>query len=569
MSYDAKRSTFDELVAGISAEERRQLLNNINQNKEQEILILQPEKEYESFSVLDTKYKDEPFIYKIILWIRSVFTKKSTMTIYNEDLISSLAKKINKNHPGIIDLSSDLLQSLFYEKLKDLKNAADFFKPYFAPINDNPGKFYVFLSTFVAPEISEKINAEADPYTIPFDRDSTNELRTSLLKRMDNILKTISESSKTKLYGAIKNLTWLKQFSELPFVHFTSQFTAIISANYTCPYLNAQTDYEAFARILQNINPISKESLESMFLFTQRDNLKHNTTNEDITKSLREFMQKAILSFSSIQMFVSTIPIASLGKVIFDDYEWQPKSAGGGEDWFVKFRDEWKNVFNARWLSWLHDKKKNQLSEVLKEQFGLDSFPELENKPWKTLWGGIPFHCEMTAGILAWFTEYKSSEVMDCLNTVILEGIFINKDNRTMLADAINNLSDVTQQINAFVASLTPDGSMGNTFKKYEEERIHTIKAQQMVHSMVVNAESKIRSCAALFCNATRDIEKVFNGILDDTQKDKEFSSLQNLMTIRGHDNKEFRDSMRQTAQTLKIMREVLTEIEPLDMPDA
>ena len=76
MSDEAKRSTFDELVAGISAEERKQLLNNLNQNREQEILILQSEKEDES-AFLDIKYKNEPLLYKFILWIRSIFTKKS------------------------------------------------------------------------------------------------------------------------------------------------------------------------------------------------------------------------------------------------------------------------------------------------------------------------------------------------------------------------------------------------------------------------------------------------------------------------------------------------------------
>lgn len=566
MSDEVKQSTFDELVAGISAEERRRLLNNLNQNREKEILILQSARDDEG-GFLDIKYKNEPLLYKIIMWLRSVLSKRPSRDIYNDDLVASLKNKINRNHPGTLDVHNDLLQSLFYEKLKEIKNCADFFKPYFAAVNDDPGKFYVFLSTFVAPEISEKITADADPYTIPFDREATSELRTSLVKRMENDLKTIEPSVRQKLYSAVRSLTWLRQFSELPYIHFTSQFTAIVSLSYTCPFLNAQSDYPVFAKVLQDTTPISKEALESLFLFTQRASLRQNGSNDDVEKALRDFMNRSISCFSSIQMFVSTIPVSSLGKVIFGDYEWQPETSGGGEDWFLKFKDEWKNIFDSRWAGWLQDRKKTQLAEVLYEKFQLKAFPELQDKPWRSLWGGVHFRCEMTAGLLVWFTETKSSDVMDCLNVVILDGIFIKKENRTTLADAINDVVDVVQQMRTFAEAITPDGSIGSILKKYEDEHNHSMKAQQLVNSMMMNTETQVRTCGKIFCNASRAIEKVFRGIIDDTNTDKDYASLQNLASIKGQENRLFRDSMHETMETMRIMRDVLIEVEPLDLP--
>ena len=95
MSNDAKRSTFDQLVAGLSADERKYLLRNMNQNRDQEILIMQSEKDDEG-GFLDVKFKHEPLLYKVILWFRSVFTKRNSKDIYNDDLISQLSKKINR-----------------------------------------------------------------------------------------------------------------------------------------------------------------------------------------------------------------------------------------------------------------------------------------------------------------------------------------------------------------------------------------------------------------------------------------------------------------------------------------
>ena len=504
-------------------------------------------------------------LYKLILWIRSIFTKRNSKEIYNNDLVLALKKKINRNHPGLLDIHTDLIQALFYEKLKEIKSCAEFFKPYISVANEDPGKFYVFLSTFVCPEISERINADADPYTIPFEREATTELRVSLSKRMENLLKNIEPKTREKLYSAVRSLIWLKQFSELPFIHFSSQFTAIISSSYTCPFTNAQSDYTAFARVLQSTTPIPKEALESLFLYSQRAAL-GGRANEEIEKALREFINKAVTCFSSIQMFVSTVPVSSLGKVIFGDYEWQPENSGGGEDWFVKFKDEWKKVFDARWSSWLRDRKKNQLAEVLREKFGLDSFPELREKPWQKLWGGIPFNCEMTAGLLVWVVENLSDEIMSVLNIVILEGVFIKKENRTELSEAINDFVEVNQKTTDFIQSITEDGAVGSIIYKYINEHTHSIKAQQLISSMILNCENTIRTCGKVFCNCTRTIERIFHGILDDV-KDKDYDSLQNLMTIRGIENRAFRDRMENVRDILNVIRSVFVEIEPLDLP--
>ena len=64
MDSTQNKTTFDELVSGISAEERNFLLAKINKSKEQDILILQSSREIEDAGYLDAKYKTEPFLYK-------------------------------------------------------------------------------------------------------------------------------------------------------------------------------------------------------------------------------------------------------------------------------------------------------------------------------------------------------------------------------------------------------------------------------------------------------------------------------------------------------------------------
>lgn len=567
MNDDQHRGSFDELVAGISSDERKYLLAKINQNREHSFPLVQPAREETDGFTLDIKLNSESFLYKLFLWIRSLISKKHKLEIYNDDLIRMLARKINKNHPGIVDMQNGLILSLFYEKLKELKNAADFFKPYFNIFNENPGKFYVFMSTFIAPEIASSINAEADPYSVPFEREGTKEVRSSLLKKLEGILKDIPQKSRAVMYDAVKSLNWLKRFSELPYTHFLAQFTAIVSENYTCPFTNAQTDFNALANVLSDARSIPNEALEALFLFPQRKGGATVELDQDTEKSMREFLSKSAAGISMVQMFISTVPFFALGKVIFSDYDWQIETFGGAEDWFVKFKEEWKIVFDERWESWLRDRKKSQLADVLMEKFGILSFPELPYRPWANLWGGVPFRCEMTGGFLYWFATVKYEEIMGVLNVLVLEGVFLNNDNRAEFSEAMNKFAEINHQVQLFGESLNEKGSVGSVFAKLIADHVRTLKGQNMVNSIILNAETSIRGWESSFCDCCRTIEKVLAGILDDEKTDKKYESIQNLMTIKGRENRAYRDNLQAEREVLLESRRILAEIEPLDLP--
>lgn len=567
MNDDQHRGSFDELVAGISSDERKYLLAKINQNREHSFPLVQPAREETDGFTLDIKLNSESFLYKLFLWIRSLVSKKHRLEIYNNDLIRTLARKINKNHPGIVDMQNGLILSLFYEKLKELKNAADFFKPYFNIFNENPGKFYVFMSTFIAPEIASSINAEADPYSVPFEKEGTKEVRSSLLKKMEGILKDIPQKSRAVMYDAVKSLNWLKRFSELPYMHFLAQFTAIVSETYTCPFTNAQTDFNALASVLSDARSIPNEALEALFLFPQRKGGATVELDQDTEKSMREFLSKSAAGISMVQMFISTVPFFALGKVIFSDYDWQIETFGGAEDWFVKFKEEWKIVFDERWESWLRDRKKSQLADVLMENFGILSFPELPYRPWANLWGGVPFRCEMTGGFLYWFATVKYEEVMGVLNVLVLEGVFLNNDNRAEFSEAMNKFAEINHQVQLFGESLNEKGSVGSVFAKLIADHVRTLKGQNMVNSIILNAETSVRGWESSFCDCCRTIEKVLSGILDDEKTDKKYESIQNLMTIKGRENRAYRDNLQAEREVLLESHKILAEIEPLDLP--
>ncbi|MBQ9630185.1 MAG: hypothetical protein IJR49_01175, partial [Treponema sp.] len=322
-SKEQQKNSFDELVAGISAEERKFLLDKLKHG-DTDVAMQSLEVKLSDFSdsrTLQNRLQNESLLYRIFLWIRSFFTKKAQTAIYNKDLLADIARRINRTYPGLIDYPKEIFQSVFFEKLKELKTCADFFKQYITIINDNLGEFYVFLSTFIAPEIAAKITNEADPYTIPLNRTVTNELRLSLIRKLDAAIKDVSHEARHNMYMAVQNVEWIRQFTQLPFIHFLSQFTDVASTANTCPFTNAQGDFPSFAKVLSSGTTISNEVMESIFLFLQRKMTRTVVFSSDNETAINEFLKQSLSMFSIIHMFMSTVPLSAIGKLVFSDYD--------------------------------------------------------------------------------------------------------------------------------------------------------------------------------------------------------------------------------------------------------
>ena len=565
MTDEMNRSAFDKLVAGMDASERSDMLEKINQSSVSVIQLVETENQYPEKNIsLHLRFKEESAFYKFLLWVRSLIEKKDSEKIYNEDVLASMARRINRDHPGILNHRNGLVDSVFYEHLRSLKTAADFFKPYFNIIDDNPGDFYVFLSSFVTPELADMITQEADPFSLSFDTEPSVDVKNGLLKNLDNILKNIDGAAKSNLYGAVSSLNWLRQFTRLPYIHFTSQFTNLTGNNFTCPYRNAVNDYASFAAVFSNVMPVQNEVLEAMLMFTQRKDITKNAQDKDIERTIKEFIAKANQCLGSLQMFISNVPIIKVGKIINADYDWLPGNIEGVEGWFPNFRTHWRKIIDVRWADWLRERKKKNLETYLGNDFGLFEFPVLKYRPWQALWLRVPFSCELTGGFLSWFCENCYDEMMPCLNDVMMEGVFIRNENRVEYSEGLNLFSQSMTQMQELLDRLAPEGEYGAQFEEFATSRIRSFQVQNQIDSMMTTTESEIRDCVKKFEKGAGMMDKCLKGILSE-ERDKVHEGLQNFASIKGHRNRMWRDSLRSSWEDLKKANFYLSELEPID----
>lgn len=559
------KGSFDRLVAGLTAEDRLAMLNRINQSSENKVQFVADSGEIpEKHILLKAKLDSETIFYRFYLWIRSLFAKSTIEQLYRDDLLTNIAKKIDRYHPGIVNHKIKSLDYIFYERLQNLKEAADFFKPYIALIEDNPGDFYVFLSTFVAPELSENINQIADPYTAAVQKDVTMEVRNDLLKKLDSILMNMSAGTKGNIYLAVTATNWLKKFTVIPYLHFLSQFTNVAGEVYSCPYKNAMLDYNYLASVFANRVEVQNEVIEALFLYSQRKSLNDNTNERDIEKSVKEFMAQASSHFSTIQSFVAGVPVIKLGRVVNNDYDWEAENLEGAEGWFPSFRVQWKKIIDIRWTEWVRDQKKKNLSDTLKLDFGLNDFPVMEYRPWLKLWTRVEFTSELTGGFLSWFATEKYNDVVQLLNDVIMEGVFYRNENRQEFTEGVDNFINANTLMLNLLDMLSPKGEYGKQFEDFSTNKIHSFQVQKQIDTMMSNTESTVREIIKIFGKGTRAIERVFHGFFDE-EKDGIHEGLQNLTSIKGHDNSHFRDSLKEVRTLLRKSLFYLAELEPID----
>ncbi|BDC95528.1 DUF5312 domain-containing protein [Treponema saccharophilum] len=563
-------NSFDALVSGISAEERQSILDKMQSTpKDYENDSFSPVEDLptEPETTLSEQLKKESLPFRFWLWLKSIFTNTSTEILFNEIKIQSMAKIVGRNFPGLIDMKRGFILPAFYDKLRDLKKSADFFRPYVVSFEQDEGAFYVFLGSIVMPIVARDLADNVDPYTNPVTGEAKLEYRVELLRQMDDIFQSIPADSKNEMYEAVKSVDWLRQFVRLPFNRFLSLFSEITDEIHTCQFSQIENEIGAFAKCLLNSFRLPNEVLETLFLFSIRNSKKKGSDSDENSNDAVEFMSKAMENMSNLHMFMSSVPIHSISCIVYSDSQWMPEHFSGGEDWFVKFKTSWKKIFEQKWDSWVFDCKKENLRQSLVSRFSLESFPILPNRPWENLWGGVKFRYELTGGFLYWYflKEFPTYEIV--LKSIMVEGVFKKKDNQLMYTDTFNDFIHISMALNALNDRIKPSGDVGSTFAKFSAEgQMRTLQEQTRVEQLMRSVESEMQLIINQFGTANRSMNHILSGLLG-LKKEARFDTLSNIGHLSGRGNENFLSTLQNARDSLENALNIIKELEMFDAP--
>ncbi|MCM1320847.1 MAG: DUF5312 domain-containing protein [Bacteroides sp.] len=565
-------NSFDRLVSEISQDERLQLLKKLESvplDPASQNLAGLSDADDSEIKNLSERLKTEPFLLRIILRIKSLFSSDNIETLYNNYLIASCAQKIEKKYPDTIDYKHGFILSSVYAKLQELKQAAAFFKPGIAVYEEKQGQFLVFLGSLIIPEITVEMEKNVSPYTLPLDREVTGELRASFLRKMEEILQAILIQDKNRLYAAVQGLEWLKHFVHLPFDRFLSRFFAITGTINTCPLDAANGELAAFAKVLCNGTHLPTEIFEALYLFSLQAQHENQDNPQDASERIKEeaavYLKKSMEQVAAVKSFIASVPLKQLAGIAAHSSVWQAEKLEGAEDWFVKYKNHWRKLFDQKWESWLKDKRQEQTRQNVVKILGTKEYPSLPSRPWTTVWGGIPFSHELTAGFLNAFFEIKYPVFNKLLKIIMVEGEFLQHETQVEFTDAYNEFYHLSLNMQNFNEKLSDKGIWGTSFTTVINESLRTIQGQTKIDSLMRSIEAESAFLAAQFRANVQTVQTIISGILTENRNARK-DLIGNISTIQGKSNTKFKEDLHAMKACLAESLDILKELEDIEI---
>lgn len=557
------KSNFEVLASSLSKEERSDILSQIQQDKvdvsipsEKNSARLEQEKRKEDMMTLSEKLKQEPLLFRFILWLKSLFLNSSIENVYNNSVVSSLSKSLDHDFPEIIDCKNKLLLSGFYSGLLDLKRVHEFFKSPFDSADQNFGLFYFMLGSAVMPEIVQQIKSSCDVYSYSFDRALPADIRNILFSKLDGIVSEIPAEKKTQMSACAHEFERLRMFIKFPLGAAMSKFSSGSSGR-TCSFSQIKDDFDSLARILSGRFICSDTTLSVLFLSEnpQKDLWScPDASYEEIAEKVKS--SSAEISFLNI--FAEKIPLKKFGKVIFGNSLYSPLPLSYSDLWFQKFKEQWKSVLEKRIKMWNKDFKKSELKKKLKVCFSLEDFPKYPSRPWKKIGGDYSEKYELAIGFLNYYLKNEYPKYKQLLSTITLEGKFAIKENMYELSDMISALNSIVSKNDFLAESLSSSGEYGSEIAHYASSEKEPDK--EKLKSILFEVEGNSLDLADSFAKFLSGFENLLFAMLGE-KSTVYYGPLVNLNKIMGADNKEFRKNLEKFAHSIKFASEIFQGI--------
>ena len=560
-----KLNTFDRFVLGMSQEERLELYNrlcSVVQTEEQNIVSPPVPNELLAETDISVQIKNETFFCRLVLFFKSLFTGMDANTVYSEMLVQRLVKYIEKKFPDFLNYKKRLVLTPMYSNIRHLKTVAEFFMPGIDLYEENPGSFYIFLSSVLLPDFYIKLENEIDPFSLPDEKEPSTEVRNSLLRRMEEVLQELSSSERNHIYSAVCNIDWLRQFVRLPFERIMLKFLPLSTGEYNAPLEEIASDLAHFCRVLCNGRTISPDVLEALFLFSIKTQL--GDPNLNIAALTEDYINKSLQQIRAIKRFLNDVPLRTLTAVAHHDSTWTPARPEGAEDWFVKYKNEWRTVFDQRYNLWTREAKKKILTKKIGEMLKCDTLPVLPFRPWSESWFQLRFTAEYTAGFLYEFFKEMYPPISKALRVLAVDGDFKVRDNRIEYTDALNEMNKLAEDVIVFAGKFSTGGDYALLFDSVKEKGDHTVKAHQRLENAMTAAISEASVFAMTFSTVATQIANVLIGVTSETKNGK-YDTINNIAAIEGHQNQVYRHRLAEIVTILFDCCDFIKDLSAID----
>jgi hypothetical protein len=571
----AALSSFDNLVAELSAEERGILLERIK--------VSMPVSSEPLFSAHTAPGAVAPFSAKtdelgvlprLILFLRMLFSGKSRDELLREDELKEIGRRIDQRYPGVIDRRHGLLLGPLAEELRGLRDSSRFFyEALDHSVEKDRGAFYAFLASIEMPETHERLLSEANPAVIAATllgtRGVTDDsaVRQSALAAFDGVFSELSDKGRRAMYQDLRSVLFLKRLSGFLFDRLIGTFREGMGpdSQSAAPFYEARELLLDLGDILFSMSePPSTALMEAIFMFADREEL--GKKGSDAVAVLGADMAKAEVALGRIRSFNASLPLGDLLRLASGDPGYLPRELPGGEDWLATYKAFWRERIEASLDEWRSEHRNKELVEEIAAfvgEPGSAGFAHISREEGE--WGP-PIRLEVALSFLdAFYRGPFVRELNRTLKVVLVDGEFYRKDNRIEYTDAYDALLRIPELLAAFDARLGPEGELGAAWHSAKGEIGTVANKHRRLQSVARGAEDEAERLIKRVGSALQTMTSILQGFLKGEAGGR-YDSLANLSYIDGKSNKEFLKSLAKAKDRCERARTLLAELSGLDL---
>ncbi len=555
---------FERLVKTLSREERKDMLQRI-QSYDEKVVSSEPLKLPEDRAEFDflREYHKLSIWEKIYITLKALFTQQSKEETLEQTILTRMGKRLERDYPGLFSFTTGELRSEFYEHLKKLREHTLFLRePCAAAFGKSKQDFFAFLAGWDMPDIQDRLLNDTDPEQVAYEKslDEPQQVKKEIEYRIEDIIDSIDPERKQLLYDEVRELHCLYSLVNFNFDKLIDAFEQRGSGAWAAiPLSSYQAALTELLQLLSSLQkPPSEELVKVLIIFYLQRELEKEDPDE-FEHHLYQMLKRSENAFSYIRFFNRTVPLLDLLRLAKRNVEYYPAEIGGGEDWFVQFKQFWYRRFDEKIRRYTEERKRKK---IIDEALGLleaEGFPRVRYYRSGEIEEYIRARYEETIGFIRGFIEQVFMEEMHPpLKLVLIDGEFYKDQNREEYNDAYNGLLQLKSDIEHLEYDLSEKGEVGKRIAALRGEIVNTRLLHNKLSQIMAEVDKQAEQIITTAIDHVSSMSNVLGGILYGDMGGR-YDTLSNLGYIGRNENKNLSQKLRSIKNRLDLFLKTLT----------
>jgi hypothetical protein len=425
--------------------------------------------------------------------------------------------------------------------------------------------FFAFLVENELEYLKAELESEIESYLKTLDEEEDlDQAKKDLSERFNEIIDSIPDEDKREVYRDAQALYSLRNLCRFSFSELLGHFKpSAPEGERSCGFQPLTGKLIKLAELLKAAaySP-SINALRALFFFYNRERLTEDGFN--VEKELFYALQKAQSSMESIREFNSRIPLIYIIRYANRDPNFKPKRIGGGEDWFVSFKEFWQRRIEKAFGTM---KRRRKRKDLLREALYYLGIGELEEPSWSTAETGeekIKIHFSLSYAFAKHFVKLVYSRVKRPLGIVAMSGEFYKDQNRREFNEAYQFLDNLLERMDQMESRLSENGDVTLHILEVQNEVVDVEKRNERIAKIYAEFDKDIVELVERSIKEVNTLSLVLSGIMHG-EPGARYDTLSNLNSIGGRNNRYLLTTLEKAVEYFSQGLRLLVELKDLE----